>query len=293
MTAILGLQSLDGVLMMADTEESLGGYSKSECQKLCYFLFPSHPSEKGGTVVTGGAGDSHLIECANQQLQRLFLTQIQEDTDISVALLNNFASNFFEETMRGYQGLPAGIIPRFQMLIGISIKPNRRDTMARLFYWKDNRVLLIPAFSHTAIGRGVAWLHPMLTDLKIPSPQECMLFHGMRMMFYAKRALVGVGGRTEVIALQNDGATCLFRTDHLKKIEDLVINYERFKITALDNNVATTVAGDPQNQPELHANVESQWSDLAHTFKQYRQQYRQMYKDVIMPSTSRTSGDQH
>jgi 20S proteasome alpha/beta subunit len=62
MTAILGLSYLDGVLMMGDTEESLGGDSKSECDKLYRFIFPS------GTVITCGAGDSHLIDCANQEL---------------------------------------------------------------------------------------------------------------------------------------------------------------------------------------------------------------------------------
>lgn len=62
MTAVIGLSFLDGILMMADTEESTSVYTKSECDKLYRFLFPA------GTVVTGGAGESFLIDCANQEL---------------------------------------------------------------------------------------------------------------------------------------------------------------------------------------------------------------------------------
>ena len=65
-TAIVGFNYLDGVLMLADTEESLGEGAKSECDKLYRFSFP------GGTVIAGGAGDSHLIDCANQEMQTFF-----------------------------------------------------------------------------------------------------------------------------------------------------------------------------------------------------------------------------
>jgi 20S proteasome alpha/beta subunit len=51
MTAILGLNYLDGVLMMADTEETTSTATKSECDQLYRFTFPI------GTVITGGAGD--------------------------------------------------------------------------------------------------------------------------------------------------------------------------------------------------------------------------------------------
>jgi hypothetical protein len=65
MTAIIGFTCFDSVLMMADTEESTK-QGKSSCDKLYHFPSPS------GYVLTGGAGDAHLIDCANQELQKFF-----------------------------------------------------------------------------------------------------------------------------------------------------------------------------------------------------------------------------
>jgi hypothetical protein len=65
MTAIIGFTCHDSVLMMADTEESTT-QGKSSCDKLYHFPSPT------GYVLTGGAGDAHLIDYANQALQQFF-----------------------------------------------------------------------------------------------------------------------------------------------------------------------------------------------------------------------------
>jgi hypothetical protein len=110
MTAILGMNYLDGVLLMADTEEFLGGDAKSECDKLYRFTFPI--GMKAGTVITGGSGDSHLIECANQEMHQLFamgkmkIADVAPKPDEILAALNIFADNFFQETTAQYRGLP-------------------------------------------------------------------------------------------------------------------------------------------------------------------------------------------
>ncbi len=139
MTAILGLSYLDGVLMMADTEESLGGDAKSECDKLYRFSFPS------GTVVTGGAGDSHLIECANQDLHQFFARTVKTTPGEILEALNGFALKLFEETvspLRGFQYEPG-----LEMLIAVNC--NKQSTL--LFKWAQNRVIWIAPPQHTSI----------------------------------------------------------------------------------------------------------------------------------------------
>jgi hypothetical protein len=66
MTAVVGFTCFDGVLLMADTEETTSTFTKSDCDKLYRFNSPS------GTVLTGGTGDGHLIDCANQELKEFF-----------------------------------------------------------------------------------------------------------------------------------------------------------------------------------------------------------------------------
>lgn len=267
MTAILGLSYLDGVLMMADTEESLGGDAKSECDKLYRFSFPS------GTVVTGGAGDSHLIECANQDLHQFFARTVKTAPGEMLETLNGFALNFFEETvspLRGFQYEPG-----LEMLIAVNC--NKQSTL--LFKWAQNRVIWIAPPQHTSIGSGVVQIHPMLRDVQFVASKECMLFHGLRMMYHAKRAVVGVGGKTEAFALQNDGATHSFGTIATQKIEELIINYEQFKTTVLDGNVSTIAVTDKRIEPEMEVNVEKSFGDLPRLLKMYRQ----AYKDILKP----------
>jgi hypothetical protein len=267
MTAILGLSYLDGVLMMADTEESLGGDAKSECDKLYRFSFPS------GTVVTGGAGDSHLIECANQDLHQFFARTVKTTPGEMLEALNGFALNFFEETvspLRGFQYEPG-----LEMLIAVNC--NKQSTL--LFKWAQNRVIWIAPPQHTSIGSGVVQIHPMLRDVQFVASKECMLFHGLRMMYHAKRAVVGVGGKTEAFALQNDGATHSFGTIATQKIEELIINYEQFKTTVLDGNVSTIAVTDKRIEPEMELNVEKSFGDLPRLLKIYRQ----ADKDILKP----------
>jgi 20S proteasome alpha/beta subunit len=102
MTAILGMNYLDGVLMMADTEETTSMATKSEADKLYRFIFPV------GTVLLGGAGDAHLIECANQDLHQYFAKGGMQKPDTKATPeeihsgLNAFAQKFFKETTGQY-----------------------------------------------------------------------------------------------------------------------------------------------------------------------------------------------
>src|SRR5258708_2550290 len=109
MTAILGFNHLDGVLMLADSEEVTSYESKSECDKIERFICPI------GTVITGGAGDSHLIACANQELLA-FMRQMKPEHDV-IAEITNFAASFWEEAIGPYRGFVKDYIPDFEMLI--------------------------------------------------------------------------------------------------------------------------------------------------------------------------------
>lgn len=275
MTAILGMNYLDGVLMMADTEEWLGGDAKSECDKLYRFVFPI------GTVVMGGAGDSHLIECANQELHQLFATGEAQTPDKKITpetalrTLNDFAVRFLRETYKPYKGLMVDSLPEIEMLIAINF--NNKQT--HLFRWSQSRVVWIPSSQHTSIGVGRMQLQSLLRDARFVASKECMLFHGIKMMSYTKRSVRDVGGKTEALALQNDGATHYFGIDALQKIEEFVRNYEHFKTGVLDLEITNIAIG-----ADVNANletIEQEFSGLANIFAQYRKAYLEIIKPQL------------
>jgi hypothetical protein len=189
--------------------------------------------------------------------------------------LNGFAAEFFEKVVSPLKGF--AYEPAIEMLIAVNC--NKKSTL--LFKWKQNRVLWVAPPHHASIGSGVIQIHPMLRDVQFAASKECMLFHGLRMMFHAKRAVVGVGGKTEAVALQNDGATHYFGTIATQKIEELIVNYEQFKTTVLDGDVSTIAVTDPQIEPEMEANVEKNFAQLPSLLKEYRQAYKEILKPQL------------
>jgi hypothetical protein len=118
----------------------------------------------------------------------------------------------------------------------------------------------------------------MLRDFRYITTTETALFCGIRMMYQAKRILQGVGGKTEAIALQNDGATRYFGTDNTARIEELVVNFEEF----LGKFVYTSVSNVSKEFPEIDENCEKSLADMPEIFKQYRDKYKEQIDNPIL-----------
>ena len=269
MTAIVGLNYSDGVMMMADTEEYLGGDAKSTTDKLHRFVFPI--GMNAGTVITGGSGDAHLIECANQEMHQFFVGYWRDRTglpkpDEMLECLSSFASKFFCETMEAYHGAATEVVPLMDLLIAVNWAQR-----SYLFCWKQNRVLWISPPKH-AIGSGIVQLHPMLRDIEFSGTKESMFFHGIRLMYYTKRAVLGVGGRTEAIALLNTGESHFFGTEAAQQAEELAKNLDEF-ISKIIYQDVSNIAPDVK---DLDENVKKSIDDLPRSLEMYREAYRKI-----------------
>jgi hypothetical protein len=266
MTAIIGFNCLNGVMMMADTEETTTTVSKSSCEKLYRFIFPL------GTVLTGGAGEGHLIDCANQELHQAFAEGIPKPPDVALdgeivrSALNDFARRFFSET--------SALDPAsgFEMLIAVNV--SKQQTF--LFRWRGNRVLWIRPNRHEAIGSGVIQLHPMLRDFQLTPTMEVALFCGVRMMYYAKRTIQGVGGKTEAIALLSAGATLFYGIDTTEKIEKLVENFDEYLTQFIYTSVSHMALDYPE---ETEGNIIEGFAQVPGILKQYRDRYREILQN--------------
>jgi hypothetical protein len=195
--------------------------------------------------------------------------------------LNSFADTFFCETLRQYQGVSEVLLPSMEMLIAVSLKQG-----SYLFCWKQGRVCYVLPPQHMAIGSGVVQLHPMLRDIQFSGTKECMFFHGIRMMYQTKRAVIGVGGKTEAMALLNDGATLYFGTDAAQKTEELIINSDEVLMNLIYMDVSV-VATDVL---ELDGNAEKSLREMPQLLNQYRDAYRKiLYPDFKTKKKTRRS----
>ncbi len=256
-----------------DTEESTSLYTKSEADKLARFICPY------GTVVTGGSGDAHLIDCATQELSEFFRGTPPPSVDIK-AKLNEFAQNFFRDTTGQYSGLATELVPSLAMLIAINFNQH-----TWLFRWTHNRVLLIPSGAHTSVGAGDAQVHPMLRDVRFLTPPSCdgMLLYGTRIMLQAKRMVQGVGGKTEAIALHDGARTHFYGSKNMRLVEELVSEIEDFNIGL----AYAYVSGSMQIEENA---AESVIEDVPNDFRRFRDRYRQLVGHTT-PLNSQMSTD--
>ena len=187
MTAILGLNCSDAVIMLADTEETIGENLKSEADKLERF------KSLYGPIISGGAGDSDAIDCANHDLFLFLWDRITANSDI-LRELRNFPETFFFRVIRPFAGFPAIFIPSCEMLIAANSIVRKKT---ELFYWKETRVFQVPSPIHISIGVGSLRSHSMLRDVEFDPPWswEAMLIHGIRIVMMTKKTVQGVGGK--------------------------------------------------------------------------------------------------
>jgi hypothetical protein len=270
MTAIVGFTCFDGVLMMADTEETTSLYTKSDCDKMHHFRFGSH------SVLMGGAGNAHLIECAFQELGT-FLQKKGKGIKNGQQLLdklNGFVQRFFDDTAGRYSGM------EIELLIAVNL--DRRQTL--LFHWEGNRVRWVPPPSHDSIGSGTVQLHPMLRDFQFIMTRETALFCGIRMMFHAKRIVQGVGGKTEAIALVDDGTIVYYGTDNTQRIEELADNLEQF----LNKFIYTSVSNVAPGVAKLENNVANLFSGLPERLHEYREGYKKLVPGRVIADDATT-----
>jgi TATA-box binding protein (TBP) (component of TFIID and TFIIIB) len=279
MTTVAGFTCFDGVLMMADTEETTSIYTKSDCDKMHYFRFPS------GTVLMGGAGNAHLIECAFQELEKFLATEGKsiENAQQFLDKLNEFAQNFYYETTGQY----GAEFPAIMLAVNLHVK------RTFLFHWEDNRARWVPSPSHDAIGTGTVQLHPMLRDFQFTPTRETALFCGIRMMLHAKKIVQGVGGKTEAIALLNDGKVMYYGTDNTQKIEQLVDNFEqclnKFVYTSL-SIISPEIAGVEENFEKNIAHVPD---ELRHVREAYKKLLPEHNIDASVASTATGAATSH
>jgi len=274
MTAIIGFTCHDSVLMMADTEESTT-QGKSSCDKLYHFSSPT------GYVLTGGAGDAHLIDCANQALQQFFAAGMPgtpPDAPVTFQLvlegLNVFAQKLFKETTKTYKKVGLDPLHEFALLIAVNIL--KKGTY--LFKLYLNKVLWIAPPNHKVVGCGDLVIHPMLYDFQLTPQKETALFCGIRMMYLAKNTIPGVSGKTDAVALLNDGSLIYYGTLNTTRIESLVANFDEY----LGKFVYTSVSNVSKEFSEIDENCEKGFQDVPAILKSYRDKYRELLDHPIL-----------
>jgi hypothetical protein len=214
MTAILGFNCSDGVLLFADTEVSIGDIAKVQGDKLRYIRCPH------GMIITGGSGDVYDIEYANFRLERELLQEPMTSIDDIYLSLEGLLQNILDCHKR-----PLNI----EMLLAVH---PFGGTDTRMFTWRQDLLTLISPHKHRCAGSGVIQLDPLLRQIEFVGDSKAMLLYGVSLMLQTKRMVQGVGGNTEALLLTNGMTASLhgFGRDVAQQIEVLVAEMEDYSI---------------------------------------------------------------
>jgi hypothetical protein len=99
-TIVAAFQCADGILMCADTEETIWDVAKCECDKLRCFRICNN-----GFALCGGAGTSGLIELVWHRLHQDMFNQVYDWSQIE-GVLNGHAMEIFDKHIGPYEYLP-------------------------------------------------------------------------------------------------------------------------------------------------------------------------------------------
>ncbi|HKR10918.1 MAG TPA: hypothetical protein VJT15_02580 [Pyrinomonadaceae bacterium] len=260
MTAIVGFQCSDALLMCADSEQSIGTDSKSQIRKIDSFAIG------GAGVAIGGAGDMDLIEYVKHQLEQGLRREIPTPENAD-AWMESFAKNIWKTVIRPCRGLPPEHIPGADFLIGLQLQGE-----PTLYKWERNLIHPLPRVSHTSIGSGRVQSEALLADLdSLYLPAHQMLLYAVRVMLRVKQLVQGCGGITEAVLLLNDGLIMRPATRQIGNIENLAESMDR----TLLNRGVSLIAG------AVHTDVQTDLDELTDTLKRFRASYEKIVPDLF------------
>jgi hypothetical protein len=188
--------------------------------------------------------------------------------------LNVFAQKLFKETTKTYKKVGLDPLHEFALLIAVNIL--KKGTY--LFKLYLNKVLWIAPPNHTVVGCGDLVIHPMLYDFQLTPQKETALFCGIRMMYIAKNTIPGVSGKTDAVALLNDGSLIYYGTLNAARIESLVANFDEY----LGKFVYLSVSNVSKEFPEIDGNCEQGFQDVPGILKNYRDKYKELLDHPIL-----------
>jgi 20S proteasome alpha/beta subunit len=206
-TIAAGFVANDGIVLCADTQQTISGYIKTYDGKV--HLYVSRGYEV--TMAVAGAGTSDYIDTARSAITRDF-TDHKTLPEIENYLRQELLK-FFDEHLARWAYFPERERPTVELLIGVTGK----KIPPTLFHFAGTA---FAPTSHKAIGDGVLLANELIN-------QSCFGNYTVNelgslaiyILSKVKRGVEGCGGTTHVVGLRKGGDFAL--TDHkeIKKLE--------------------------------------------------------------------------
>jgi 20S proteasome alpha/beta subunit len=192
MTVGIGFVCSDGIVMCADSEESIGCIAKTSTGKI------ETLTQDGLSVGVIGSGDAGLGTMARQRLIRALAKTINPSMEEVEKVIEGFNRHFFKNYLLPY---PASERPSVSLIVGVWIPRE---------HWRLFRIESFSVCENQAcecIGVG-SYFTNVAHDLYRPDfDVDKMAKVAIFFMQKAKRGIQGCGGNTHVVLIKNSERT--------------------------------------------------------------------------------------
>lgn len=224
MTIAIGMHANDGVVLAADSQETVTGYIKGEVGKIRTTIFADRT-----VLAIVGAGSSDYIETAKDKAVD-GVASLKTFPEIQNRLEENLLG-FFDKHLARFNESER---PSVELLIGLSLGSGP----FALFHYSGT------AFRHVsqkAIGSGILLADGLLSDLA--AWNVTTMEHAASIALYivskVKTRVDGCGGFSDVIALRNNGDFAFTDMKKIKKLEERFGDIERAIFKSLKKRICS------------------------------------------------------
>jgi hypothetical protein len=224
-TIAAGFRCNEGIVLCADTQETISGYIKGYSGKIVTHFFGA------GHVSIAGSGTTDYIKMANDKLVEN-LSGLNDFKSIKDQVENNLIT-FFDVHLSRWAGFPDNERPNIELLLAISAYSGGFG----LFHWSGT------AFHQThgkAIGAGILLANSMMQEycggnLTLGELTNLAIF----VLHKVKNNVDACGGNTHMVLIKKDGEFGYVDDKFLKKVEARVQKLEAASIKRLRKSISS------------------------------------------------------
>lgn len=196
MTIAAGFVCLDGIILAADTQETVPGYTKNSTEKIRMW------ADHGLGIAITGAGDTDLIETIGPEIERAIYRgyspkQARFDNELREIIRKTMHSAFLKY-IRPYAAFPREERPGCDLLVAVSVKNEVNDY--ECLFKASGTVVRKIEYGAECVGTGLILAKSLIErfyssfmDLDEAVLAVCYIMH------HTKKWVDGCGGTTDLL----------------------------------------------------------------------------------------------
>lgn len=244
MTIAAGFVCSDGIILAADTQETIVGYTKNSTEKIRIW------GDQGLGIAITGAGDTDLIETIGPEIERALYVdyapkEVRFPEDVK-AIIQNTMADSFTKYIRPYASFPKDDRPWCELLVAVSVK-NEVNEYECLFKVAGTTAREV-TFGAECIGSGLILAKSLIERFynSFMSMDEALLA-ACYIMHQTKKWVDGCGGNTDLL-ISSVRKHNIFTTIGSRDIERVE---EQFEICEEPINTLIVALLNPNRDPQF------------------------------------------